>query len=102
MNKMRANKVQLLYDDHEMVLKLIHALDQRIWEVKVSAIIESPNYETLTVDELFSMLKSTKSITRRGQSLRTLVHPPWPWSLEVALLLTLHLHCSLCLFCSPS
>jgi hypothetical protein len=27
--------------------------------VKVSAIIESPNYGTLTVDELFSKLKST-------------------------------------------
>jgi hypothetical protein len=31
-----------------------------VWEVKVSALIESPNYETLTVDELFSKLKSTK------------------------------------------
>jgi hypothetical protein len=28
--------------------------------VKVSAIIESPNYKTLTVDELFSKLKSTE------------------------------------------
>ena len=29
-----------------------------VWEVKDSAIIESPNYETLMVDELFSRLKS--------------------------------------------
>jgi hypothetical protein len=28
--------------------------------VKVSAIIESANYDTLTLDELFSKLKSTK------------------------------------------
>jgi hypothetical protein len=28
--------------------------------VKVSTIIESPNYETLTVDELFNKLKSTE------------------------------------------
>jgi hypothetical protein len=28
--------------------------------VKVSTIIESPNYETLTMDELFSKLKSTE------------------------------------------
>jgi hypothetical protein len=28
--------------------------------VKVSAIIDSPNYETLTIDELFSKLKSIK------------------------------------------
>jgi hypothetical protein len=57
-NKMRAKKAQLPYNDHERALKLLHALDQRVWEVKVSAIIELPNYETLTVDELFSNLKS--------------------------------------------
>jgi hypothetical protein len=60
-NKMRANKAQLPYSDHERALKLLHALDWRVWEVKVSAIIESPNYETLTVDELFSKLKSTEN-----------------------------------------
>jgi hypothetical protein len=54
-----ANKAQLPYDDHERALKWLHALDKRVWEVKVSTIIESPNYETLTVDELFSKLKST-------------------------------------------
>jgi hypothetical protein len=52
--------VQLPYDDHERALKLLHALDRRVWEVKVSTIIESSNYETLTVDELFSKLKSTE------------------------------------------
>ena len=46
------------YSDHERALKLLHALDRRVWEVKVLATIESPNYETLTVDELFSKLKS--------------------------------------------
>jgi hypothetical protein len=59
-NKMRANKAQLPYSDHERALKLLHALDWRVWEVKVSAIIESPNYETLIMDELFSKLKSTE------------------------------------------
>jgi hypothetical protein len=59
-NKMHANKAQLPYNDHERALKLLHALDLRVWEVKVSVIIESPNYETLTMDELFSKLKSTK------------------------------------------
>ena len=39
---------------------MLHALDWRVWEVKVSTIIESPNYETLMVDELFSKLKSTE------------------------------------------
>ena len=60
MNKMQANKPQLPYDDHERALKLLHALDRRVWEVKVSAILDSPNYETLTVDKLFSKLKSTE------------------------------------------
>jgi hypothetical protein len=59
-NKMHTNKTQLPYDDHERALKLLHALDQGVWKVKVSVIIESPNYETLTMDKLFSKLKSTE------------------------------------------
>ena len=56
---MQANKPQLPYDDHERALKLLYALDRKVWDVKVFAIIESANYDTLTVDELFSKLKST-------------------------------------------
>jgi hypothetical protein len=48
------------YDDHERALKLLHLVDYRVLKVKVLAIIELPNYETLIVDELFSKLKSTK------------------------------------------
>jgi hypothetical protein len=59
-NKMRANKAQLPYDDHERSLKFIHALDRRVWEMKVLAIIKSPNYETLIVDVLFNKLKTTE------------------------------------------
>jgi hypothetical protein len=59
-NKMRANKARLPYDDHERALKLLYALDQKVWDMKVTAIIESLGYETLTVDELFSKLKSTE------------------------------------------
>jgi hypothetical protein len=59
-NKMRANKAQPPYSDHERAMKLLYALDRRVWKVKVSMIIESPNYETLTVDKLFSKLKSTE------------------------------------------
>ena len=58
-NKMHANKSHLPYDDHERALKLLHALDQRVLEVKVSMIIESPNFKTLTMDELFNKLKFT-------------------------------------------
>jgi hypothetical protein len=57
---MRANKPQLAYDDHGRALKILHALDQKVWEVNIFAILESPNYETLIVDELFSKLKSTE------------------------------------------
>jgi hypothetical protein len=57
---MLANKVHMPYDDHERALKLLHALDWRVWEVKVSTIIELPNYETPTVDERFGKLKSSK------------------------------------------
>jgi hypothetical protein len=59
-NKMRANKAHLPYDDRERALKLLHALDQRVWEVKVLVITESLNNETLTMDVLFSKLKSTE------------------------------------------
>jgi hypothetical protein len=59
-NKMRANKAQLPYGDHERALKILYALDRKVWDVKVTAIIESSGYETLTVDELFSKLKSTE------------------------------------------
>jgi hypothetical protein len=31
-----------------------------VWSGKVEAILESEKYETLTVDELFSMLKSSE------------------------------------------
>jgi hypothetical protein len=57
---MRANKPQLPYDDHERALKVLYALDRKVWDMKVPPIFESVNYDTLTVDELFSKLKSTK------------------------------------------
>jgi hypothetical protein len=68
-------KAQLPYDDHERALKLLHALDWRVCEVMVSTIIESHNYETLTVDELFSKLMSIEIDHQTRPRLRTLVHP---------------------------
>jgi hypothetical protein len=75
-NKMRANKAHLPYDDHERAIKLLHALDRRVWEVKVSPIIDSPNFETLTLDELFNKVKSIE-IDHQTRA-KILVHPPWP------------------------
>lgn len=57
---MRPNKPQLHYDNHERALKLLHALYRKVREVKVATITKSLNYETLTVDEFFSKLKSTE------------------------------------------
>ena len=57
---MRANKPQLPYDDHKRALKLLYALDWKVWDVKAFTIIESANYDTLTVNELFSKLKSVE------------------------------------------
>jgi hypothetical protein len=59
-NNMRANVDVLLYDDHDRVVKLLHSLDRTVWGVKFEAIVESKKYDTLTVNELFSKLKSAE------------------------------------------
>jgi hypothetical protein len=57
---MRASVAILPYDDHDRAIKLLHSLDRTMWSEKVEAILESEKYETLTVDELFSKLKSSE------------------------------------------
>jgi hypothetical protein len=57
-NNMRANVTVLPYHDHDRAIKLFHSLDRIVWSEKVKNILESEKYETLTVDELFSKLKS--------------------------------------------
>jgi hypothetical protein len=57
---MRANVTMLPYKDHDRAVKLLHSLDRHIWSAKVEAILESGNYEILTMDELFSKLKSSE------------------------------------------
>jgi hypothetical protein len=59
-NNMRANVDVLPYDDHDRAVKLLHSLDRTIWGEKFKAIVESKKYDTLTVNELFSKLKSTE------------------------------------------
>jgi hypothetical protein len=59
-NNMRANVAVLPYDDHDRAIKLLHSLDRTMWSEKVEAILELEKYETLTVDELFSKLKSSE------------------------------------------
>jgi hypothetical protein len=57
-NNMRANVYMLPYNDHDRVVKLLHSLDRTVWGGKFEAIVESEKYDTLTVNELFSKLKS--------------------------------------------
>jgi hypothetical protein len=59
-NNMGANAVVLPYDDHDRAITLLHSLDRTVWGEKVEAILELEKYETLTVDELFSRLKSSE------------------------------------------
>jgi hypothetical protein len=59
-NNMRANVDVLPYDDHDRAVKLLHTLDRTIWGGKFEAIVESEKYDTLTVNELFSKLKSAE------------------------------------------
>jgi hypothetical protein len=59
-NNMRANVVVLPYDDHDKAVKLLHSLDHTMWSGKVEVILDSEKYEILTVDELFSKLKSSE------------------------------------------
>jgi hypothetical protein len=55
---MRANVDVLPYEDHDRAIKLLHSLDRTIWGGKFEAIVESENYDTCTMNELFSKLKS--------------------------------------------
>jgi hypothetical protein len=59
-NNMRANVDVLPYDYHDRVVKLLHSLDRMIWGGKFEAIVESEKYDTLTVNELLSKLKSAE------------------------------------------
>jgi hypothetical protein len=59
-NNMRANVNVIPYDDHDRAVKLLHLLDRTVWGGKFEAIVESEKYDTLTVNELFSKLKSAE------------------------------------------
>jgi hypothetical protein len=59
-NNMRANVDMLPYDDHDRAVKLLHSLNRTVWGGKFEAIVDSEKYDTLTVNELFSKLKSAE------------------------------------------
>jgi hypothetical protein len=57
---MIANVGVLPYDDDDRAVKLLHSLDRTVWGGKFEAIVESEKYDTITMNELFSKLKSTE------------------------------------------
>jgi hypothetical protein len=59
-NNMRDNVDMLLEDDRDRAVKLLHSLDRTIWGGKFEANVEYEKYDTLTVNELFSKLKSAE------------------------------------------
>jgi hypothetical protein len=59
-NNMRANMDVLPYDDHDRAVKILHLLDRTVCGGKFEAIVESEKYDTLTMNELFSKLKSAE------------------------------------------
>ncbi|WVZ89488.1 hypothetical protein U9M48_035885 [Paspalum notatum var. saurae] len=61
-NKLRVNSAPtaLPYSDHQQAVKLLYALDRKIWEIKVNSIIESAGYDTIGVEALYSKLKATE------------------------------------------
>jgi hypothetical protein len=59
-NNMRANVNVLPYNNHDRAVKLLHSLDRTVWGGKFEAIVEPEKYDTLTVNELFSKLKSAE------------------------------------------
>ena len=48
-NKLRVNSApaKLPYTDHQQAVKLLYALDRKVWEIKVNSIIESAGYDTI-------------------------------------------------------
>jgi hypothetical protein len=61
-NNTRAHVDVLPYDNHDRAVKLLHSLDRTVWGEKFKAIVDSEKYDTLTVNELFSKLKSLRWI----------------------------------------
>jgi hypothetical protein len=48
----------LAYDDNERAKQLLYALDDHVWDMKITALQESAKFATLTTEKLFSNLKS--------------------------------------------
>jgi hypothetical protein len=56
----------LAYSDNEQAKQLLYALDDHVWGMKITALVESANFTTLDTEKLFSKLKSHE-LSRKGR-----------------------------------
>jgi hypothetical protein len=56
----------LAYSDNECAKQLLYALDDSIWDMKITVLEESANFATLDTEKLFSKLKSHE-LSRKGR-----------------------------------
>jgi hypothetical protein len=55
----------LAYSDNEHAKQLMYALDDHMWDMKITALEESADFATLNKEKLFSKLKSHE-LSRKG------------------------------------
>jgi hypothetical protein len=48
----------LVYTDNERAKQLLYALDDHVWDLKITTLEETADFATLDIEELFSRLKS--------------------------------------------
>jgi hypothetical protein len=56
----------LAYSDNECAKQLLYALDDSVWGIKITALEESADFDTLDTEKLFSKLKSHE-LSRKGR-----------------------------------
>jgi hypothetical protein len=54
------------YSDNECAKQLLYALDDHVWGMKITALEESADFDTLDIENLFSKLKSHE-LSRKGR-----------------------------------
>jgi hypothetical protein len=99
-NKILSNlrSVNVTYTDAENARQLLGALDMSIWEMKVTSIRESTVMSTLTLDVLYSKLKTHElDVFARKILLRNQLLSPHNLAIQMVIILPLAMHCLLCL-----
>jgi hypothetical protein len=56
----------LAYSNNERAKQLLYALDDSVWDMKITALEESADFATLDIEKLFSKLKSHE-LSRKGR-----------------------------------